>query len=57
MVIQQGRERYCEARPEKLGEVSSWIEQYHQLWEHRFDRLDEVLMDLQKKENKNVHKK
>jgi DNA-binding transcriptional ArsR family regulator len=50
VVIPQGRERYCEARPEKLSEVSDWLEKYRQLWEQRFDRLDNVLVELQKKE-------
>ena len=57
IVIQQGRERYCEARFDKLNEVTDWVEQYRQLWEQRFDRLDEVLLEMQKKEKKNVLKK
>ena len=43
----QGRERYCEARPAKLDEVSEWLERYRQLWEGRFDRLDEYLKRVQ----------
>ena len=50
VVIPQGRERYCEARFDKLGEVSDWLEKYRQLWEQRFDRLDDVLFKMQKKE-------
>jgi DNA-binding transcriptional ArsR family regulator len=57
VVYQQGRERYCEARPDKLNEVSDWVEQYRQLWEHRFDRLEDLLIEMQKKEKKHVHKK
>lgn len=49
VVIPQGRERYCEARFDKLSEVSDWVEQYRQLWEQRFDRLDNLL-DVLKKE-------
>ena len=49
-VYQQGRERYCEVRPEKLKEVSDWLEQYRTLWEARFDRLDQYLEEAQKKE-------
>ena len=56
-VYQQGRERYCEVRPDKLNEVSDWVEQYRQLWEQRFDRLDGLLIDMQKKEKKNVRTK
>jgi DNA-binding transcriptional ArsR family regulator len=48
VVIPQGRERYCEARFDKLGEVSNWIEQYRQLWEGRFNRLDNILEKMKK---------
>lgn len=50
VVIPQGRERFVEARFEKLNEVSDWLEIYRQLWEQRFNRLDEVLLEMQKKE-------
>jgi len=43
VVIPQGRERYCEVRFDKLTEVTNWIEQYRQIWEQRFDRLDDLL--------------
>jgi len=44
---QDGRERYCEAKMERLSEVSDWVEQYRQLWEQRFDALDNYLQELQ----------
>ena len=47
VVHRQGRERYCEARLEKLDEISSWVDQYRQIWEGRLDRLDEYLKELQ----------
>ena len=50
VVHRQGRERYCEARLEKLNEVSDWVGHYRQVWEQRLDRLDEYLSELQKKE-------
>ena len=50
VIRKQGRERYCEVRPEKMNEVSDWVEQYRQTWEERFNRLDEVLLEAQKKE-------
>jgi DNA-binding transcriptional ArsR family regulator len=56
-VSQHGRERYCEARMDKLAEVADWVEQYRQIWEKRFDRLDDVLLEMQKKEKKDVRKK
>ena len=56
-IRQEGRERFCEARLEKLNEVSHWVEQYKQFWEQRFDALDEYLQKLQSKEKKNKKKK
>jgi DNA-binding transcriptional ArsR family regulator len=56
IVIQEGRERYCEAKFDKLDEVTDWIEKYRQFWEERFSRLDKVLEDLKKQEKKNVRK-
>jgi DNA-binding transcriptional ArsR family regulator len=50
VVIPQGRERYCEARFDKLHEVNDWLEKYRQLWEQKFDSLDDVLLEMQKKE-------
>ena len=50
LIYQQGRARYCAVRPEKLKEVSDWLDQYRSLWEDRFDRLDQYLEEAQKKE-------
>lgn len=47
----QGRERYCEARLDKLSEVSLWVEQYRHHWEKRMDRLENYLNKLQKQKN------
>ena len=46
-VKQQGRERYCEARLQKLGEVSDWIGQYKQFWELKLDALENYLAQIQ----------
>ncbi len=56
-VKQQGRERYCEAKMEKLGEVSQWIDQYKKFWEEKLDALENYLDKLQAKEKKHVKKK
>ena len=45
---QQGRERYCEARLDKLNEVSAWVEQYKEFWENKLDSLELYLDKLQK---------
>lgn len=50
VVQRQGRERYCEVRLDRLSEVAEWVEQSRAIWNQRFDRLDEYLSELQKKE-------
>lgn len=45
---QQGRERYCEAKLQKLNEVSDWVNQYKQFWESKLDSLEQYLHKLQK---------
>lgn len=49
VIKQQGRERYCEARLDTLGEVSTWIDQYRQFWIERFDSLDKYINKVQSK--------
>ena len=48
VIRQEGRERYCEAKLDKLSEVSAWVEQYKQFWENKFDNLEMYLDKLQK---------
>jgi DNA-binding transcriptional ArsR family regulator len=43
VVKQQGRERYYEARLDRLKDVAHWIEQQQQVWTARFDRIDKLL--------------
>src|ERR1700761_7382892 len=42
-VKQQGRDRFCEARLDQLGEVAMWIDQYRQHWESKLDSLETYL--------------
>lgn len=52
-LVVQGRDaqwRPCRLDPERLRDVDGWLEQYRQLWEARFDRLDEYLRELQQQE-------
>ena len=49
-IKQQGRERYCEAKLDKLGEVQQWIDQYKQFWESKLDSLESYLEELQSKD-------
>jgi DNA-binding transcriptional ArsR family regulator len=55
-IKQQGRERYCEARLDKLGEVQQWIDQYKQFWESKLEAL-EIYLDKLQKENRTSKKK
>ncbi len=42
-INQQGRERYCEAKLQKLNEVSEWVEQYRIFWNKKLDALENFL--------------
>jgi len=40
---QKGREIYYQFNPSKMKELKQWLGQLEQLWESRFEQLDEVL--------------
>ena len=46
-----GRVRNCRLGLRPLDEEGQWIERHRQLWEARFDALDQVVEALQRKEN------
>lgn len=52
ITTQEGRDKYCEMKFEKLNEVSTWVEQYRKFWEEKLDALDNYLTTLQAKEKK-----
>ena len=45
-----GRVRTCTLGLRRLDEEAAWIERYRQLWDARFDELDKVVEELQRKE-------
>jgi DNA-binding transcriptional ArsR family regulator len=45
-----GRVRTCKLGPRRLEEASAWLERFRQLWDERFDALDDVVEQLKKKE-------
>ena len=49
MITQQGRERFCEAKLEKLNEVNDWVNQYRKHWDKKFDSIETYLAKIQKK--------
>jgi len=42
--------RPCRLRPEPLRQAAGWIDRYRALWEERFDRMADVLDELQRQE-------
>ena len=54
-LIVRGRDaqyRPCRLEGARLKEVADWVNEYRRFWEQSFDRLDEYLRELQKKEKK-----
>ncbi|SIN84415.1 ArsR/SmtB family transcription factor [Chitinophaga niabensis] len=43
IIKKQGRERFCEAKLDKLQEVSSWVEQYSKAWNETIDAMENFL--------------
>jgi DNA-binding transcriptional ArsR family regulator len=59
-LITRGRKaqwRPCRLEAKPLEDVSDWVEHYRRFWEESFDRLDDYLKELQKKEKKHGHRK
>jgi DNA-binding transcriptional ArsR family regulator len=52
-----GRVRTCKLGLCRLEEEAAWLERYRQLWDARFDELDQVVEELKRKEKANGHKK
>ncbi|HOY12437.1 MAG TPA: metalloregulator ArsR/SmtB family transcription factor [Saprospiraceae bacterium] len=46
---QKGREIYYHFKPEKMKEVSDWVDQYRKFWDNKFDSLESYLAKIQKK--------
>src|SRR5688572_7360126 len=59
-LISRGRDaqwRPCRLSAAPLKDVADWVEQYRQFWEESFDRLDDYLKEIQKKEKKHGRRK
>ena len=53
---QTGREIYYNFNPKKLKEVAEWLEPYQKLWTDRMDAIDDLLTEIQTKNNKQLKK-
>lgn len=59
-LISRGRDaqrRPCRLEAAPLREVTDWLERYRDLWEARFDRLDNLLEELEQKEKRHGRKR
>jgi DNA-binding transcriptional ArsR family regulator len=59
-LIERGREaqwRPCRLAAAPLKDASEWLDHYRRFWEESFDRLEEYLRDLQKREAKKKESK
>ena len=52
-----GRVRTCKLGARRLDEETAWLERHRQVWDSRFDELDEVVEELKRKEKINGRKK
>jgi DNA-binding transcriptional ArsR family regulator len=48
---QTGREIFYHLNPKKMKDVADWLEPFRQLWEARFNQLDNVLKTLKNKKS------
>ncbi len=48
-VDQKGREIYYGLKVDKMKEIDKWLEQFRKIWENRFNKLDNLLLTIQKK--------
>ncbi len=45
-----GQQRIYRVRAQALKEIDAWLEPYRRTWDERFDRFDDILRDLKRKE-------
>jgi DNA-binding transcriptional ArsR family regulator len=43
----RARQRLCHLEPVRLKQLSDWVGSYREFWEESFERLDELLEELQ----------
>ena len=52
-----GRVRTCKLGLRRLEEEAAWIERYRQLWDARFDALDQIVEELKREKRVDGEKK
>jgi DNA-binding transcriptional ArsR family regulator len=51
----RAQHRLYELRGRRLRQMHDWLDRYRDLWEARFEGLDELVEDLQKQEREKSH--
>src|ERR1700744_4146809 len=54
LIKKQGRERYCQAKLDKLDEVSAWVQDCRKYWNETLDSMELYLDELQAKKDKHA---
>ncbi|MDX1438038.1 MAG: metalloregulator ArsR/SmtB family transcription factor [Anaerolineales bacterium] len=52
---QDAQRRWYALQPEPLEEIDQWLAGYRQIWDARFERLDDYLVQHQSKEKHDDH--
>lgn len=47
---QVGREIYYKLQVDKMKAIDQWLEQFRQIWETKFNQLDELLVTIKNKQ-------
>jgi DNA-binding transcriptional ArsR family regulator len=53
----RAQQRLYQLRPEPLRQLAHWVERYRQLWDARFEQMDRLLEELEKKEKSHGRRK
>jgi DNA-binding transcriptional ArsR family regulator len=53
---QLSRQRMCHLEPQRLKELSDWVGSYREFWEESFERLDELLEEMQRSDSSGATK-
>lgn len=48
---QKGREIYYTLQIEKMKEIDKWLDQFRQIWETRFNQLDDLLSTIKRQKD------
>jgi DNA-binding transcriptional ArsR family regulator len=46
---QKGREIFYQLQIDKMKEIDRWLDQFRQIWENRFNQLDDTLTKMKEK--------